>query len=68
MARRKFVVSGGLKKVQQITAKPGSSLYQLILTINECFPEEIVKYYSPGYPETLLEQVEQYSPKVFSKK
>lgn len=26
--------------------------------INECFPEEIVQYYSPGYSDTLLQRLD----------
>ncbi|XP_017884668.1 sperm-associated antigen 6-like isoform X2 [Ceratina calcarata] len=62
-ARRLFVTSGGLKKVQEIQADPGSTLLEYIQIINCCFPEEIVRYYSPGYPSSLLEAVEQYQPK-----
>ncbi|XP_029041791.1 sperm-associated antigen 6-like [Osmia bicornis bicornis] len=62
-ARRLFVISGGLKKVQEIEAEPGSMLLEYIQIINCCFPEEIVRYYSPGYPDSLLEAVEQYQPK-----
>ncbi|XP_076756988.1 sperm-associated antigen 6 isoform X2 [Xylocopa sonorina] len=62
-ARRLFVTSGGLKKVQEIYAEPGSMLSEYIQIINCCFPEEIVRYYSPGYPNSLLEAVEQYQPK-----
>ena len=42
-ARRLFVTSGGLKKVQEIKAEPGSALAEHINTINRCFPDEIVK-------------------------
>jgi len=42
-ARRLFVTSGGLKKVQEIKAEPGSVLAEYINSINSCFPEEIVK-------------------------
>ncbi|XP_064018586.1 sperm-associated antigen 6 [Pogoniulus pusillus] len=61
-ARRLFVTTGGLKKVQEIKAEPGSLLQERINAINNCFPEEIVRYYSPGYPEMLLERVENYHP------
>uniref|UniRef100_A0A8C3BZC3 Sperm associated antigen 6 n=1 Tax=Cairina moschata TaxID=8855 RepID=A0A8C3BZC3_CAIMO len=61
-ARRLFVTTGGLKKVQEIKAEPGSLLQEYINTINNCFPEEIVRYYSPGYSEILLERVENYQP------
>lgn len=63
-ARRLFVTSGGLKKVQEIHAEPGSVLQEYINTINNCYPEEIVRYYSPGYPQTLLERVDQYQPEI----
>ncbi|XP_068199111.1 sperm-associated antigen 6-like isoform X2 [Antennarius striatus] len=61
-ARRLFVTSGGLKKVQEIQAEPGSVLQEHINNINSCFPEEIVRYYSPGYSEALLERLENYKP------
>ncbi|XP_001603009.1 sperm-associated antigen 6-like [Nasonia vitripennis] len=61
-ARRLFVTTGGLKKVQEIQADPSSTLSEYITIINCCFPEEIVRYYSPGYPDSLLEAVEQYQP------
>ncbi|XP_053751822.1 sperm-associated antigen 6 isoform X4 [Panthera pardus] len=41
-ARRLFVTSGGLKKVQEIKAGPGSLLQEYINSINSCYPEEIV--------------------------
>lgn len=61
-ARRLFVTSGGLKKVQEIEAEPGSPLQEYINAINSCFPEEIVRYYSPGYSEALLERLDDYQP------
>ncbi|KAM9331804.1 sperm-associated antigen 6-like [Pholidichthys leucotaenia] len=61
-ARRLFVTSGALKKVQEIEAEPGSPLQEYINAINSCFPEEIVRYYSPGYPEALLERLDNYQP------
>ncbi|XP_051466640.1 sperm-associated antigen 6 isoform X1 [Apus apus] len=61
-ARRLFVTTGGLKKVQEIKAEPGSLLQEYINIINNCYPEEIVRYYSPGYSEILLERVENYQP------
>uniref|UniRef100_A0A0S7EKC9 SPAG6 n=1 Tax=Poeciliopsis prolifica TaxID=188132 RepID=A0A0S7EKC9_9TELE len=57
-ARRLFVTSGGMKKVQEIDKEPGSALQEHINTINNCFPEEIVRYYSPGYSEILLQRLE----------
>ena len=43
-ARRLFVTSGGLKKVQEIKAEPGSALMEYINVINGCYPEEIVRW------------------------
>ncbi|XP_043470040.1 sperm-associated antigen 6-like isoform X2 [Leptopilina heterotoma] len=45
-ARRLFVTSGGLKKVQEIRAEPNSTLSECITIINSCYPEELVKYFS----------------------
>jgi len=61
-ARRVFVTSGGLKKVQEINAERNSALSEHINCINNCYPEEIVRYYSPGYAEKLLQRVDQYHP------
>lgn len=61
-ARKLFVTSGGLKKVQEIKAEDGSSLAESIAAINTAFPAEIVKYYSPGYSDTLLERMDQFEP------
>uniref|UniRef100_A0AAR2LSS7 Sperm-associated antigen 6 n=1 Tax=Pygocentrus nattereri TaxID=42514 RepID=A0AAR2LSS7_PYGNA len=44
-ARRLFVTSGGLKKVQEIKAEPGSALQEYINAINNCYPEEIVRFF-----------------------
>lgn len=58
-ARRLFVTSGGLKKVQEIDAEPGSSLQEHINAINSCFPEEIVRCVSlPTHTDThMLKQM-----------
>ncbi|CAH0549123.1 unnamed protein product [Brassicogethes aeneus] len=65
-ARRLFVTSGALRKVQEIETKPGSTLFEYISVINSCFPDEIVRYFSPGYSDSLLEKVEQYSPQLMT--
>lgn len=61
-ARRAFVTSGGLQKLQQINAEPGSKLQEYIDAINSVYPPEIVKYYSPGYSQTLLDAIDQFQP------
>ncbi|KAJ3413658.1 Sperm-associated antigen 6 [Chytridiales sp. JEL 0842] len=82
-ARRAFVTSGGLQRLQEIAnsfgagtnqmanaaggsgtnanALIGTKMGEFIRTINECYPEEIVRYYSPGYSATLLEKIDEYS-------
>jgi hypothetical protein len=63
-ARRTFVTCGGLQRLQEIAssynesnALTGTKLGESIRSINECYPEEIVRYFSPGYSATLLEKV-----------
>lgn len=43
-ARRVFVTNGGLKRVQEIQADPGSALQEYISSINSCFSEDIVRW------------------------
>lgn len=43
-ARRVFVTNGGLKRVQEIKADPGSALQEYISGINSCFSEDIVRW------------------------
>ena len=61
-SRRLFVTSGGLKKIQEIKPEPGSALREHIDNINACYPEEIVRYYTPGYSEQLLQRVDSFKP------
>ncbi|XP_063985632.1 sperm-associated antigen 6-like [Diachasmimorpha longicaudata] len=63
-ARRQFVSMGGLRKIQEIQLDPGSTLSQYQTIITSCFPDEIVRYFSPGYPETILAIVDTYKPKI----
>mmetsp|Transcript_35820 Transcript_35820/g.52563 ORF Transcript_35820/g.52563 Transcript_35820/m.52563 type:complete len:506 (+) Transcript_35820:86-1603(+) len=61
-ARKAFVTSGGLKKIQEIQAEDGSKLREYIDQINVCYPEEIVRYYSPDYAQGLLNKLDTYQP------
>lgn len=56
--RAAFVKSGGLAKVQHLAEAEGSCLKEVADVINGCYPEEIVKYYSPGYSQQLLSQLD----------
>uniref|UniRef100_A0A8C5I3J0 Sperm associated antigen 6 n=1 Tax=Gouania willdenowi TaxID=441366 RepID=A0A8C5I3J0_GOUWI len=62
IACQQFVLSGGLRKVQEMDAEPGSAVYEHITTINSCFPPEVIKYCPPGNSETLLKCSEEYQP------
>jgi 3-methyladenine DNA glycosylase AlkD len=59
-ARRTFVQSGGLEKIQQIRAEPGSKLREHIDEINSLYPPEIVRYFSPEYKDNLLKTLDDY--------
>ena len=61
-ARRNFVSSGGLKKIQELQPAQGSPLAESIRAINEVYPEEIVRYYSPGYSKILLDRITEAAP------
>jgi 3-methyladenine DNA glycosylase AlkD len=58
-ARRSFVQSGGLQKIQEVDAEIGSKLHDFIDEINMLYPIQIVQYYSPNYADTLLKQMDQ---------
>lgn len=60
ISRKKFVASGALKKIQEIRQTAEGILFEYITIINDCFPEEVVRYYSPGYEDILMERVESY--------
>ncbi len=57
-SRRLFVNSGGLAAVQQMAEAPGTNLREVVEVINSNYPEEIVKYYSPGYSKELLDKLQ----------
>lgn len=59
-ARIPFVTSGSFQEVQKIQAEPGSKIREYIDTINSCFPEHAVRYYSPSYPDSLLQEIDTY--------
>mmetsp|Transcript_46639 Transcript_46639/g.110909 ORF Transcript_46639/g.110909 Transcript_46639/m.110909 type:complete len:508 (-) Transcript_46639:150-1673(-) len=61
-ARRSFVQSGGLQKIQDVKAEVGSKLHDYIDEINMLYPPEIVQYYSPNYAETLLKKMDEFNP------
>lgn len=60
LTNRDFVLSGGLKSIQQKQASPESKLRLYIDGINSQYPQEIVQYYSPDYAETLIKKLDDY--------
>lgn len=55
--RTAFVHSGGLSKVQEIAERPGNRHKDLVAVVNNHFPEEVVRYYSPAYSQQLLQKL-----------
>ena len=56
--RHDFVASGGLAAVQALDALRLRALKEYVDVIKSCYPEEIVRYYSPTYGTELLEKLE----------
>lgn len=56
--RSQFVHSGGLAAVQQMAEAPDSKLKEAVDIINSCYPEEVVRYYSPSYSQQLLQKLD----------
>ena len=59
-SRRDFVTNGGLQKIQEVDAEAGTELRAHIDVINSCYPAEVVRFYAPGYSQTLLDQIDNY--------
>jgi len=55
-----FVTSGGFQAVQKIKAEPGSKIRDFIDAINACFPDQAVRFYSPQYPQALIQEIEHF--------
>jgi len=47
--------------MEEAVSTNNSKLAEAIRTINSCYPEEIVHYYSPGYSSLLLEKINNYN-------
>merc|ERR1711907_894206 len=59
-ARKSFVQSRGLAKIQELKTDDKNKFQDYITTINRCYPREIVEYYTPNYSETLLKKLDDY--------
>jgi len=60
-ARKTFVQNGGLQKVQEIRAPPGSKLKEYKEAINSLYPPEVIQYYTPEYAQTIMKKVEEFA-------
>ena len=54
--------SGGLQFLQELNETVGGKLTEFIVQINNCYPPEVVEYYSPQYSKTLLQKIDEYQP------
>lgn len=60
VARRSFVTSHCLRKVQEI--EPTPEIAPHLKTINACFPNEVIHFVSPHYLEDLINRLDQFNP------
>ena len=60
--RASFVQSGGFKSVQLLQQNDDQKLKPLIDAINDCYPDQAVRAYSPQYTAKLNQEVENFKP------
>ena len=60
--RAPFVQSGGFKSVQLLQNRDDAKLKPLINAINDCYPDQAVRAYSPQHAEEINQEVENYKP------
>lgn len=58
-ARKAFMQTGLLQRVQEIKSNAGPKVLQSIETINAAFPEECVKFSDPAYARELVSKLEE---------
>ena len=63
IAKKNFVLSGGLRFIQQKHGSNNDKLRLCIDEINTIYPQEIVQYYSPDYADTLIKKLDDNSGK-----
>ena len=62
-AKKNFVLSGGLRFIQQKHGSNNEKLRLCIDEINTIYPQEIVQYYSPDYADTLIKKLDDNATK-----
>ncbi|EAY22500.1 Armadillo/beta-catenin-like repeat family protein [Trichomonas vaginalis G3] len=55
-----FIQEGGFAAVQKVKAEPGTKIKEYVDAINACYPDQAVKYYSPDFKNTILNDIEQF--------
>jgi len=63
-ARREFVKSGGLELTLHLRKTHGEVVKDSVSKIVDCFPPEIVQFYSPGYKDQLMDKIDDFTPQV----
>lgn len=53
--QREFVANRGLQTLLQVEAEPGSELREAITQITRCYSEEMIRYFDPNTPTTLMD-------------
>ena len=48
--------------MQELNETVGGKLTEFITQINNCYPPEVVEFYSPNYSKTLLQKIDEYQP------
>ena len=48
--------------MQELNETVGGQLSEFITQINNCYPPEVVEFYSPNYSKTLLQKIDEYQP------
>lgn len=62
-ARKSFVQSECLRTILSIKAEEGSKLKENIQFIINCFPQNVIQYYSPDHAKELLKQLDEPATK-----
>jgi hypothetical protein len=58
-ARKAFMATGLLQRVQEIKATAEPKVLESIVRINNCFPEDAVKFSDPSYAKELLARLDE---------
>lgn len=60
--RKHFVQSGCLQQLQRVKFEPDSKYASAIKDLNALYPVELISYFSPTYPDQLIQKLEDFVP------